>query len=60
MPVDPKSVSHTLRKVGEIDGIQRIEPVETKGEFVNGRMTTGIPVMVVKLNTLHRMEQRRK
>src|SRR5207248_1083674 len=39
----PDSVSHTLPKIGEIDGIQKIDTVETRGAFVNGRVTMGIP-----------------
>ena len=46
--VDSKSVSHTLPMVGKIEGIRKIDPVEPNGEFVNGRITIGKPMIVVK------------
>ncbi len=58
--IDPKIVRHMLPMVGQIQGVQKIDPVETEGEFVNGRMTMGKPMIVVKPNILHGMEPRRK
>ncbi len=51
MTVDPKTVRRTLPQVGETDGIRRIEPVESNGEYTNGQVTMGKPVITVKPNT---------
>jgi hypothetical protein len=48
MFVDPRTVSHTLPQVGEIKGMYKIDPAETKGEFVNGQVTMGKPVLPVR------------
>lgn len=52
--VEPKMVSHTLPIVGEIDGISQIDPVETKGEFTNGRMTLGKTAVSIQPRTNRR------
>lgn len=51
MTIDPKVVSHTMPVVGEIEGIRKIDPVEFEDGFVNGRVTMGKPMIVVKPNT---------
>ena len=57
---DPKTVSHTLPKVGEIDGIRKIEPVEVKGDYVNGQMTMGKPVITVDPSTATSVKPHRR
>ena len=55
MTIDLKMVSHTLPRVGEIDGIQKIEPIVTQGVFEKGEVTMGKPTIVVKPNTALRV-----
>ena len=52
--VVPKNVSHTMPKVGQINGIQKFDPVETKGEIVAGRMTLGKPAVPIQPRTNRR------
>lgn len=59
MTIDPKMVSHTLPKVGEVDGIEKFAPDDgdfSMGEVPTGRMTMGKPAIVVKPNTAIRVK----
>lgn len=58
--IDPKTVIRTLPKVGEIDGVRKVDPVEDKGDFVNGRVTMGKPTIVVKPSTATRVPSQRR
>ena len=58
MIIDPKMVSHTLPKVGEIEGIKKVDADDgdfTMGEVPTGRITMGKPTIVVKRNTALRV-----
>ena len=56
MTIDPKMVSHTLPRVSEIGGIQRMDPVDVEDGFVNGQVTVGKPMILVKPNTAIRVK----
>ena len=43
MTIDPNMVGHTMPKVGEIDGVQKMKPVKTQGYFEKGEVTMGQP-----------------
>ena len=53
--VKPKTARRTLPVVGEIEGIRKIEPVETTGKYVNGRVTVmGKPYVPVRTEKVHK------
>ena len=58
MTIDPKMVSHTLPKVGEMDGIQKRDSVNPQGYFEKGEVTLGMPDIPVKPSAATRVKPR--